>query len=400
MLHEEVLATLGGTDAVSKKQVPTLHFRKLQSKFTHQPSSQNMECQHVKDVMFPWDKNWIDKAAMKQVIADSHFTPQDKKLLVHLKKELESNRHPHPSSIAQTIYGNDPNVNQPQFEKLTNRYGPGSFVLLFETIHDFQINKRCFIPKIMGQIPTDCVLSKSKKIIFAPNHILDIMGLLGHSKRTWGRLMSIQIGIYYDYNQSSVMRSYDALGFWPNHLDELLLGHRINISLIRRQYRDFMPIFREDQKCHFINYFGDPQLKQLPELATPRLMPDFIEDINESQREQLRKVIEAAHRERTVIARQKALLQVLKTVGDFKRFEIFRNRAIKAQFERMMKWITAINMKFAKRVCAHCKMQEIHHQSPDEFIQYKLCSKCKNVFYCSRHCQKKDWRQIHRLKCI
>eukprot|EP01083_Nonionella_stella_P117596 350643_1 len=32
-------------------------------------------------------------------------------------------------------------------------------------------------------------------------------------------------------------------------------------------------------------------------------------------------------------------------------------------------------------------------------IKLKLCSKCKNVYYCSRRCQKIQWNTTHRLVC-
>jgi len=43
--------------------------------------------------------------------------------------------------------------------------------------------------------------------------------------------------------------------------------------------------------------------------------------------------------------------------------------------------------------CAYCDKRET-------FIrQYRLCSKCRVAFYCSRECQEKDWKEDHRRAC-
>lgn len=40
--------------------------------------------------------------------------------------------------------------------------------------------------------------------------------------------------------------------------------------------------------------------------------------------------------------------------------------------------------------CGHCGIIE-------EIMQ--RCSSCHVVYYCSRHCQKKDWKEKHRMVC-
>ena len=42
--------------------------------------------------------------------------------------------------------------------------------------------------------------------------------------------------------------------------------------------------------------------------------------------------------------------------------------------------------------CKHCKIKPYEKT-------LKLCKGCKNVYYCSRHCQKIDWKYKHRHNC-
>ncbi len=44
----------------------------------------------------------------------------------------------------------------------------------------------------------------------------------------------------------------------------------------------------------------------------------------------------------------------------------------------------------ALEICAHCK---------EEKKKMKKCARCQVVYYCSRECQKKDWKN-HKKCCV
>ena len=49
------------------------------------------------------------------------------------------------------------------------------------------------------------------------------------------------------------------------------------------------------------------------------------------------------------------------------------------------------------KICrnAKCDKNNIDNQG----LSFKICSKCKTVYYCGRECQKYDWNKFHRLHC-
>eukprot|EP01083_Nonionella_stella_P079850 219215_1 len=47
----------------------------------------------------------------------------------------------------------------------------------------------------------------------------------------------------------------------------------------------------------------------------------------------------------------------------------------------------------------HCKLCNWCGVKKSEQIKLKLCSRCKDVYYCSKHCQKRQWNKTHRLVC-
>eukprot|EP01083_Nonionella_stella_P002150 6193_1 len=49
---------------------------------------------------------------------------------------------------------------------------------------------------------------------------------------------------------------------------------------------------------------------------------------------------------------------------------------------------------FMQNICAHC------NRSDDSFsVKFKRCGDCKQLYYCSKKCQKADWNNKHRLFC-
>lgn len=51
---------------------------------------------------------------------------------------------------------------------------------------------------------------------------------------------------------------------------------------------------------------------------------------------------------------------------------------------------TPIYQRVNSRICAACYAQGIN---------YKKCSQCKVEYYCSRECQRKDWKSRHKYEC-
>jgi len=50
-----------------------------------------------------------------------------------------------------------------------------------------------------------------------------------------------------------------------------------------------------------------------------------------------------------------------------------------------------------EKQCAGCGKQE--EGKIGEVVDLKMCSRCKKVYYCSRECQKKNYR-VHKRYCI
>mmetsp|Transcript_2923 Transcript_2923/g.4231 ORF Transcript_2923/g.4231 Transcript_2923/m.4231 type:complete len:242 (-) Transcript_2923:147-872(-) len=49
--------------------------------------------------------------------------------------------------------------------------------------------------------------------------------------------------------------------------------------------------------------------------------------------------------------------------------------------------------KNAKQICAKCKLD-----GPTMGVTLSVCSRCKNVYYCGRECQRADWK-VHKKHC-
>lgn len=48
-------------------------------------------------------------------------------------------------------------------------------------------------------------------------------------------------------------------------------------------------------------------------------------------------------------------------------------------------------------ICRNVKCKK--NKSQNTSTKFKLCSKCKIVYYCSKACQKRDWNNYHRMYC-
>ncbi len=71
----------------------------------------------------------------------------------------------------------------------------------------------------------------------------------------------------------------------------------------------------------------------------------------------------------------------------------FMNKSEIKRKERLERRKKQKRRKKIKR-CYGCKIKK------SDTMRLRLCSKCKTVRYCSRHCQKKSWNKVHRYFCV
>eukprot|EP01084_Bolivina_argentea_P000197 366_1 len=346
-----------------------------------------------------------------------HLSKLQNKLLTRLQEQIEFNNRMHPKyyAITQSIYQNDPMMKPDHIQTIESRFGSGSIVLMFESVSALQ-RGQCFIPQWLRPIPSSCLINESKKIFYAPYNVLDIIGLEKLEERSFGRLCSIQILIYYDHQISNVFRSYHGICFYPDELHGLLIEKRLSVSLLRNKYTDFMPLFCEKKKHHvmsalksFFKLQAGCSLYQLVScLLMPKTFTDFIED--KLERECIRELIDNMHKQSKIVEHfnisilysgfvKETMFEIERIVGSRLLFGFFRKLAQYKQMENVKREISMVIQKLNKRICGFCKIKEIHYQTANITRKYKICAKCKTTFYCSRSCQKKHWNKIHRYDC-
>lgn len=63
--------------------------------------------------------------------------------------------------------------------------------------------------------------------------------------------------------------------------------------------------------------------------------------------------------------------------------------------QRQIRMSNAGPLALPARVCSACP----NFQHPSERPKYRKCAGCLAVYYCSRECQKHDWRERHKAMC-
>lgn len=283
-----------------------------------------------------------------------------------MTRQLEHSHHPHPTEISKTLCmgGGGDSVEQHQkmidiwqkFDSCSRRHGKGSGVIMFDSVSALQIKRRAHLPALYGRIPQDFVLDESICLFFAPSHVLEFIGLNDKMHRTWGRLMTIQICVYFNLAQNkSLFRSYHSTLSFPNFLDPLLLRQydRLTMTLISQQYLDLMPLFCHEQMKQFDQYFMDSQPSGLP-IALADVLPKTM--LSDEQRRLMRRALKKHHREPTRVNRDFACAHVFHFLREEKEFKRYLRMAYAFQFSQTRARLLLIVKKLEKRVCggANC----------------------------------------------
>lgn len=328
-----------------------------------------------------------------------------------MARQLEhSHVHPHPTVITKMLIsggGNSEEQHQQMIriwekcDSCSRRYGKGSGVVVFDSVRALQIKKRPQFPSFVGRIPDDCVLDKASCLFFAPAHVLEFIGLTNKEHRSWGRLMTIQVCVYFNLAQNKeIFRSYHSMLCFPNFLDPLLLHQfdRISMTLICEQYPDLMPLFCEKQIKHFDDFFVESEPKTGLPMAFADVLPK--EMVSDEDRRLIRRALRKYHREPTRANRKLACAGLFYYLREEKEFKRYLRLAYASQFAKTRIRLLRVMKQLEKRVCGYCKLYLIHNQAPNaKFKAYKWCGRCGSEYYCSRRCQKKHWKKAHRYIC-
>ena len=315
--------------------------------------------------------------------------------------------------------------------KLRQKYGSGAFVFAFRSFDDFKMRK--FSNMWAPYVPSDCNLGIG---IYATD---DILNLIFPSFRVESKQEHTCIAIIYLNWPESIL----LLGFSVENvlnradvkrLMRFLHRNRLSATVLRRRYPEYLHMFRRDNfvqvvRLGLIAYC--PSLKEYAEMIMPShaVINACIDDDGQGFAiQQIVKNVLAKCRENAVdwmdweetlgteevsylnwpqsVNRfcysqypfiKMAIASIGKIVGEVTLGKLMGYFKVHPTFKRFAH-LSDLCIKIEGRNCVYpgCSNQE----SRDGMIEkYKTCSACRIVFYCSRRCQKRDWKKVHKYIC-
>ena len=313
-------------------------------------------------------------------------------------------------------------------KKLRKKYGNGALLIWFESVKDFA-QKTC-TNIFESQVPNDCNLGNAIYATDAQLHSLQVSCPVNYGEFKYPRITVITCG-----QEKGLYLAFCSIQM--DGLRKHLKRKRLSASVLRRRYPEYLRIFKETNFAQVIRLgliAYCPSLKDYIEMMLPNtsVIDTCVGD--PKQRIAIKKIV------------RNTLAKSMKKVVDWidwtakleneeldvdysncfnlvRRFCYLRYPFYKVAIDRIAEivgekhlgnmtvehlkvhptWKRFVDlknlcMKIEGRKCAYsaCSNQE----NRDGVIEkYKMCSSCQNAFYCSRKCQKLDWRQGHKCIC-
>ena len=332
----------------------------------------------------------------------------------------------------KSIIDNDPGCNHRTIRELQRKYSPGACVLAFQSVQNFA-RKKC-TNVYASFIPKDWCFESGA--FFAHSAAWPDFGIkratLSDAEAKHKYICIVVV--YHDWPKSKLFWSFPLLKFNEEDIRKYFQRKRLSASVLRKRYPQFLHSFQYVAK-QGIAVMSNAKLRSISlQDAANELIPDRIADCVDSVRDQ--KVIEKIKRDLFIecmhhnaewlewvcqINNDTSFVHITqRTLLLFDKFPFIYTRimrianivgedtfsfALSKEVEQCEHWRKHIDLqhliaKIEGRKCsfADCRNQESRHNGVIE--KYKTCSACRNAFYCSRSCQKRDWNTgCHKAAC-
>ena len=206
-------------------------------------------------------------------------------------------------------------------------------------------------------------------------------------------------------------------------LEKYFERKRLSATVLRRRYPLYLKLFRMDNFTQVYHMAINHELKKRKsfrvcvELQFPSqaVIDMYIHD--QAQKIAIKHIVENVfaecdkhderwqHLDNASFNRKYPFIQngvtMIKKIVGISMFEEMKIKSIECCFQwTIFVGVQHLCMQIEGRKCAYsaCSNQESRDDGMIE--KYKMCSVCRGAFYCSKRCQKRDWKEGHKHKCF
>eukprot|EP01084_Bolivina_argentea_P250434 419568_1 len=392
------------------------------------------------------DKDYADDNKLKSI---STLSKEEQSVCESIKRQLcivlgisteflkVSDIGKYVAMYVQSLIDDDPNITTSKVKRLHQKYSEGAVLLLFASVAQFQ-RRVCVNNFFSLVVPKDCILNKETGITYVPKATMKMMNIK-YPKTSESKYKFPVISlIYNNFPQSEVLVSYHSHIFDVSDLEKFFQSKKWTASILRKQYAHHLKLFNSNQShriAHIMKQSLNILSKSMRDVVEQILPPNFIMYItNNKQKWLIRSILSKLNKQCNVHNHEwskwssyidKALaitgvetegqtlhlfyskfpfiIEAISRIQSIVGLDQFHDIYWKTMKQTVghQKYLDLMNLisKIEGRNCSYeyCTKQE---NRKDGLIEkYKTCSACRNVFYCSRSCQKRDWARKHKENC-